>query len=291
MSEEYQIKDLSSLHKYRTEIPNIVHDLDLDVFAFRLYTLIKKIAGDGGKCFCSNAYLMEKCKMGKDKLIECKKILSSPFALLNNKPLIKIQKRRSEEKGDQPDLITIEDIWLINILHIEEIKKQNIVSAESTGGVGNTDGGSRPNRHKEEPLAKKNQNLTTTTRASAPDVDEILFSKEERERLKNFTEEQIAEAKRKTNNECVQTKNESRVKFFFKVLESNAKKKPKLSVYEELCQYFKHGECYSFAECTLNPDAIAFRRGMKYGDLFLKYFSWDKFKDLCDSFGIEFARA
>lgn len=65
------------------------------------------------------------------------------------------------------------------------------------------------------------QKKETTTKepAEAVVVDVFLFTDDEREELNNYSAEQIEEAMETTNRECVQKKNESRVKFLFKVLE------------------------------------------------------------------------
>lgn len=60
--------------------------------------------------------------------------------------------------------------------------------------------------------------------------------------------------------------------------------KPKKTIYEMLCEKFKDGQYYFGAECTLNKNVIAFRRGVKYFEMKLdKYFSWQKFKELGES--------
>jgi phage replication O-like protein O len=54
-------------------------------------------------------------------------------------------------------------------------------------------------------------------------------------------------------------------------------------------QYWKNGNYYSGAECTLNQEGISFVRSMKYDNVFFKYRNWkDKLKDICSSFGIQF---
>jgi hypothetical protein len=65
----------------------------------------------------------------------------------------------------------------------------------------------------------------------------------------------------------------------------------KKTIYDELCQYFKNDEQYNNAYCYLNQTGIAFQRGMHHEQLKIdQYFSWDKFKKLCDNFGISFMR-
>jgi hypothetical protein len=106
MNEQFQIKDRSSLHKYRTELPNILFSMDLDPYEFRVYSELKRIAGDGGSCFASNKELAFRCNMSDDKVTKCKRILEEPRAILNGKPLIEITKREG-----YTDIISINCIW------------------------------------------------------------------------------------------------------------------------------------------------------------------------------------
>lgn len=131
---------------------------------------------------------------------------------------------------------------------------------------------------------KKENKEETTQGAIACDV--FSFSSKEKEKLKNFTTEQIEHATRVTNEGCSCPKNTARVKYFFAIL--NAKPKPKLSTYDELKLHFKHGQLYNGATCYLNDQSITFERGMNHKEMKLQYFSWDNFKSLCDSFGIKF---
>lgn len=128
------------------------------------------------------------------------------------------------------------------------------------------------------------------------DVVDFFFSKEELEKLKDFTPAQIEQATRITNRDCNRKTNESRVKFFFSVVEGLKKKKPKLSIYEELCSYFKEDGKYSKEltnwqiECILNENCISFQRGpYKQTQIELnKFFSWDSIEKMCLSFGKDF---
>jgi predicted transcriptional regulator len=48
---------------YRTEVPNLIDDMDLSVYAFRLYIHIKRVAGPNGTCYEGTRTLAEKCRM------------------------------------------------------------------------------------------------------------------------------------------------------------------------------------------------------------------------------------
>jgi hypothetical protein len=123
MSEEYQIKDLSSLHKYRTELPNIIFELGLTADHIGVYSLLKRIAGDNGSCFSSNTKLGEKLKMTSKTFAKFKDDLTKPFELLGGLSLIELQERNTPEKGRQSDLVTINDIWPVNMAFMAKMYK------------------------------------------------------------------------------------------------------------------------------------------------------------------------
>jgi DnaD/phage-associated family protein len=58
-----------------TIIPNMVDDMDLSVYAFRLYAHIRRVAGDGGKCYQSTNTLAESCHMSAGAVSNAKKEL------------------------------------------------------------------------------------------------------------------------------------------------------------------------------------------------------------------------
>lgn len=164
-----EYSDLSSLHKCRTELPNILFELDLDPYEFRVYCQIKKITGDGGKCWMSMRALAEKCNISERKLREVKKSLSQPIEQLGNIPLLKITKRK-KEKGDlDTDLIEIIDIWPVNF-------QKSYSAARHAGGVQHDmlEGAAR-HADKKDPIEKDpsiRRNIDITKKKSMP------FSKE-----------------------------------------------------------------------------------------------------------------
>src|SRR5271170_326780 len=104
----YEIQDLGSLHHYRTEIPNIIFELNLDPCEFKAYCVFKRTAGDKGSCFKSNNTLCEEIGCSRPTLIKIKKALE-------DQGLIAVKKRHHESGGDMSDLIQIIDIWEENM--------------------------------------------------------------------------------------------------------------------------------------------------------------------------------
>lgn len=134
--ESFQIEDLSSLHKYRTETPNIILDMELDPFEYSLYSHIKRIAGDGGRCIASNKYLARKTCMSIDKVKRVKKILVE-------KNLIRMTVRKNKDNSFQTTLVQIIDWWPRNFQYFAAKKeereaklKEFLIGAEKAEGVG-----------------------------------------------------------------------------------------------------------------------------------------------------------
>lgn len=98
---------------YRTETPNIVHDLvelgRLSHWARTLYGVYRRIAGETGKCWAYIKNLVKKCGFQRTKLMEAKKELITPFPELNGKTLVKI--KPGNKVKNEADIVTITDIW------------------------------------------------------------------------------------------------------------------------------------------------------------------------------------
>lgn len=149
-SEEIFVQDNSSLHKYRTEIPNIIEDLDLDPYAYRLYCYYKKVAGDYGKCTQKKSTISKETRMSPSVIKDRNKILSQPFPQLGGKPLITIVHRKDENNDNLPNQITIEDIWPENFQILSTRFSKNPPSVVRKPTLG------RQKTTEEEPYYKKN---------------------------------------------------------------------------------------------------------------------------------------
>jgi hypothetical protein len=146
-----EVKDLGSLHHYRTEIPNIVFKLK-DPWIFKAYCVFKKTAGDNGSCFKSNRTLSEEIGCSIPTLIKLKKSLEA-------EGLIILTKRNHENGGDMPDLIEIVDIWAQNMYEMSKAKGGG--KPDLGGGLTRFRGGSKrrlpKEEQKEEDLNKEQQ--------------------------------------------------------------------------------------------------------------------------------------
>ena len=204
----YEVNEQLPDHHYRTEIPNIVFELGLDPQEYMLYSIIKRIAGDGGRCWCSANEMRKKAhNMSKEKYFATLDKLESKFSLINS-PLIKITRRTKSDGSRDTNIITIVNIWPQNGAFF----KKGGGSPNELGVVRQTNQGSSPGEHKEE-LSEEELSKRTTNYYSknVPDETEKVsqsvsssflnldISKEKQLwASQNFTETQIIDAVDKT---------------------------------------------------------------------------------------------
>ena len=103
MSRGDAITDKSDLRKYRIEIPNLIAEMGLSVYAFRLYVHIKRVAGESQSDDCqhSTRSLARACRMSIGQVSKAKRELCAA-----EPPLLQI---RPGERG-QPDACRVCDI-------------------------------------------------------------------------------------------------------------------------------------------------------------------------------------
>jgi hypothetical protein len=77
MTDPTRVVDAGDLRLYRTEIPNLIDDMNLSVYAFRLYVHLKRVAGasNEGACWQSTRTLATHCGMSASKVSESKQEL------------------------------------------------------------------------------------------------------------------------------------------------------------------------------------------------------------------------
>lgn len=121
------IQDKSTLHDFRTEIPNIVFNLGLDPYEKALYLEYKRVAGDNGACWKSNKNLSEAVGCSIRKIQLTKRALCKKRSKLNGKSLITVAPRKREDNGDTSDLITIVDIWENNAMEFIKNRRKKEV--------------------------------------------------------------------------------------------------------------------------------------------------------------------
>ena len=105
---KYQVKDAGDTRKYFIQVPNMIDDLDLSPYAFRLYVHLKRVAGDEGTCWQSTNTLAKACQMSSGSVSNAKKEL-------HKLGLIAVMTKKNTQGGIDHHEITIIDIWPRNI--------------------------------------------------------------------------------------------------------------------------------------------------------------------------------
>ena len=116
MSEStYQVQDEGDLHRYRTEIPNIIFRLGLTPFELTLYAHLKQTAGDGGQCWKSTGTLARETGMSAGTISKAKDGLLSPRLELSGKSLIAVREEPGTRGGRPRHYISLTDVWPENM--------------------------------------------------------------------------------------------------------------------------------------------------------------------------------
>lgn len=105
---KYQVRDESPFSHY-SMLPNLIDDLGLSPYAFRLYGHLKRVTGEGGSCWQNTRTLAEACKMSAGMVSKAKKELMS-----TKPPLIAVALTNHPKGGFDYHEIAILDIWQEN---------------------------------------------------------------------------------------------------------------------------------------------------------------------------------
>lgn len=138
-------------HHYRTEIPNVIFDLNLDPMTLLVYSYLKRIIGDGGKCWQSIPNLAKKIGIGQTKLRECLTELIEGKNQANLRLVKKTQRVKSDGSLDTC-VYTIINIWGFN----GRFYRKGGTSPREGHVVRHAKDGGSPGEGKEEPMSKKN---------------------------------------------------------------------------------------------------------------------------------------
>lgn len=166
--QEIHVEDLCTEKKYFSQIPNIIHRMGLGCYVVAYYCLLKSIAGDSGHCFTGQKKLAKSLGCSDRHIRKMNAFMSKPFEILGGKPLIKITYRKNEDGEPIPNLIHVTDIWLENVMVLNEkkpipqtsmsneepkIKKSNVAERSSTPSEPYSPPPD-PSSYKEEPFKK-----------------------------------------------------------------------------------------------------------------------------------------
>lgn len=137
MSNE-SIKDLSSNHHFRTEIPNILFSLGLKPTEIAVYLILKKTAGDNGYCIKSSQRISDEANVNIKTYYEVKKTLSTKIFPIIQKPLISVTERKKKTGDADTSLIEIIDIWPENYVYFQKDVITEILNKSTTKNGGTT---------------------------------------------------------------------------------------------------------------------------------------------------------
>lgn len=107
MAARYEIRDDGDYRKYFTQTPNIVDDMELSVYAFRLYFHLRRVAGDNGECWQSVDTLSKSCRMSAGMITKSRNELVKAG-------LIKIDRKDNPRGGRDFFIIALVDLWKDN---------------------------------------------------------------------------------------------------------------------------------------------------------------------------------
>lgn len=120
MNDNQVITDWSDLKKYRTELPNLYDDAELDPYEFRLLAHYKRV----GTCTESAQTTADKCRMSKPQVIEIRQSLAE-------KKFIKLTKKPCP--GGFAYSIEVVDLWLENFAKYSGLSKVEITERLNMG--------------------------------------------------------------------------------------------------------------------------------------------------------------
>lgn len=197
MSATSTFQETNSLHKCRTELPNILFELGLDAYEIAVYTVFKRIAGDSGKCWAAQESIAKMCGIGLTKLRDVKKELQKPRELLGNVPLIYVQKR--PDSGES-DIITIEDIWPQNFT-LFFIKNKSTPPTPNDTPPSAPRTPPPPRGEPKEDLLEEDLNKDSSSPTSSPSlISDPLTLRDEMKRRISCTDKEFEEAWKKYKN-------------------------------------------------------------------------------------------
>lgn len=101
-------------HGYCYEIPNIIDDLDIHPYAYRIYGYLKRFTRFKNYCDKTNAEICEKIGISLPTYLKYRKELEKPFIKLGGKPLIHVHQRMNQDGSFESTVITISSIWKEN---------------------------------------------------------------------------------------------------------------------------------------------------------------------------------
>ena len=170
----FQIEEDFADHHYRTEIPNCIFDAELSVYTLAVYSYLKRIAGDAGKCWQSNKKIASSLGISERQVQKSISELCSS----DNKfkiPFIERSIRKNEDGGNTTNILKIVNIWSLNGTYYRSLKK-SLGDAQYAPPPAPYAPPGAPYAYKEQPI-KKNP-IKNNNKPAAPVV--VPFIQEEK---------------------------------------------------------------------------------------------------------------
>lgn len=140
MSDEQVISDPSDLKKYRTELPNLYDDVDLDVYEHRLLCHYKRV----GECTEGLETTAKKCGMSEGKVSEARQTLAEKrWITLEKVPM---------DKGRYRFIVRVVDRWIENFAKYSGFSAEQIVDQLKKASPSPHEGSPSPHEGKKEPV-------------------------------------------------------------------------------------------------------------------------------------------
>lgn len=105
------VGDEGDLRKYRTEIPNLVLEMDLTPYQLALYIHLKRTAGNDGKCWKAVRRLASETGISRSEISRARQVLQE-------KGLIEVHQPKDPTKATE---VTIVDVWEKNMVHFAHV--------------------------------------------------------------------------------------------------------------------------------------------------------------------------
>ena len=120
--QEIHVEDLTTVSKFFSQIPSVIHHMGLGCYIVAYYCLLKAVAEEKKTCFMSQSTISSLLGCSIKQIQLMTNFMEKPFAALGGKSLIKVTRRKNEKKEKETNVIQIVDIWVENITAMKDRK-------------------------------------------------------------------------------------------------------------------------------------------------------------------------
>jgi DNA-binding MarR family transcriptional regulator len=160
-TKEQLITEEASERRYYTMIPNMIDDMGLSPFAYRLYGHFRRVAGEAGGCWQSVTTLAAICQMSRGMVSRCRQELEEAG-------LINVTRTDNPHGGRDYITVTVKDIWLLNTMKYASSPHEH---ASSQDELASSPGGLKNNNIKNKQNKQAHNSMTAAIEYSTPSAD------------------------------------------------------------------------------------------------------------------------